>query len=98
MLKAMRERITLREPNANMTIFTSARIDPVDEWTVAGTVYGFVLSGDRPVEVGDEPIQLGHPGGEVEYSEYRIRCELTEEGWKIADLSMHPLFINTTEE
>ena len=90
--QAMRERITLREPTANMTIFTSIRIAAIDERTVGGTLYGTVLSGDRLVLEGDEPLQLGSPGTSVEYSEYRITCKLLEDGWKIADLSMRPMF------
>lgn len=90
--QAMRERITLREPTANMTIFTSVRIAAIDETTVTGTLYGAVLSGDRLVLEGDEPLRLGSPGTSVEYSEYRITCRLVEDGWKIADLSMRPMF------
>lgn len=90
--QAMRERITLREPAAHLTIFTSVRIAAVDERTVAGTLYGIVLSGDRQVLEGDAPLRLGSPEASIEYSEYRITCKLGDEGWKIADLSMHPLF------
>ena len=90
--QAMRERITLREPAAHMTIFTSVRIAAVDERTVAGTLYGIVLSGDRQVLEGDAPLRLGGTEASTEYSEYRITCRLGDEGWKIADLSMYPLF------
>ena len=90
--QAMRERITLRDPAANMTIFTSVRLAAIDETTVGGTLYGTVLSGDRLVLEGDEPLQLGSHGTSVEYAEYRITCKLVEDGWKIADLSMRPIF------
>ncbi len=90
--QAMRERITLREPAAHLTIFTSVRIAAVNERTVAGTLYGIVLSGDRQVLEGDAPLRLGSPEASIEYSEYQITCTLGDEGWKIADLSMRPMF------
>ena len=39
-----------------------------------------------------EDATLGSSEASIEYSEYLITCKLVGESWKIADLSMHPLF------
>lgn len=75
--------------NAHMFMFTSSHIVPTSEFHATGISYALVLGADRPVQAGDEPIQVA---GVRAVNEYYTEFKLTEEGWKISRLSLQGKF------
>lgn len=75
--------------NAHMFMFTTHHIVIESEDRAKGLSYALVLGGDRPVAGGDSPIQVE---GVRAANEYHTEFELTDEGWKIAKLSLQGKF------
>lgn len=87
----IRKNITERaQPaTAHMIMFTTTQITPLSETEATGVSSAIILNGDRPVNVGDKPIQML---GITAANEYRTKFIFTNEGWKISHLELDVVF------
>lgn len=74
---------------AHMVMITTTDITPLSETRAVGTAYALVNGSDRHVGQGDAPIQSQHIGAA---NEYYAEFEQTDEGWKIAKMSLRGVF------
>lgn len=74
---------------AHMVMFTTTQITPISATEATGISSALILNGNRPVAVGDKPIQML---GISAANEYRANFKLTDEGWKISHLELSTVF------
>lgn len=89
--QAIRKNITARPHpgSAHMVMFTTTQITPISATEATGISSALILNGNRPVGIGDKPIQMR---GISVANEYHTNFKLTDEGWKISHLEFSTVF------